>query len=161
MLPQSNVRYWAGVPLRELVNEVIASLASRFAAQAIGVAVDIPAGDIVAADRELLRRAVHGLMLNAIDAMPDGGSLLATSAAGPHMIELEIADTGPTMSDQQRQQAFELLPAVQRGGTGWGLAVVRRIAEMLGGSVMVANCPEGGVAFTLRVPRPVALEAAA
>ena len=104
---------------------------------------------------------MRNLVLNAIDAMPKGGSLMATSAAGPDAMELEIADTGPALSDEERQQAFELLPSAQRGGTGWGLAVVRRIAELHGGSVTAANCPEGGVAFTLRIPRPAALEAAA
>ena len=56
---------------------------------------------------------------------------------------MEIADTGPALTDEQRQQAFELLPSAQRGGTGWGLAVVHRIAELHGGSVTTANCPEG------------------
>ena len=76
-------------------------------------------------------------------------------------MELEIADTGPALSDEERQQAFEMLPSAQRGGAGWGLAVVRRIAELHGGSVTAANCPEGGAAFTLRIPHPPALEAAA
>jgi signal transduction histidine kinase len=115
----------------------------------------------MSADRALLRRAVRNLVLNAVEAMPDGGTLVATSAAGPQAIELEIADTGPALSDEQRQQAFELNPTSQRGGTGWGLAVVHRIAELHGGSVTAANCPDGGVAFTLRIPRSAALEAAA
>ena len=91
----------------------------------------------------------------------EGGVLTATSATGQRAVELEIADTGASLSDEERQQAFELLPTAQRGGTGWGLAVVHRIAEVHGGSVTAANCPEGGVAFTLRIPRPAALEAAA
>ena len=161
MSPQRIDRSWQSFPLRELVEEVIASLASRLAAQAIDVFLDVPSDHRITGQRELLRRAVENLVLGAIDAMPEGGSLVATSAAEPQAIELEIADTGPAMSDQERHEAFELLPAAQRGGTGWGLAVVRRIAELHGGRVTVANCPEGGVAFTLRIPRPVALEAAA
>ncbi len=123
--------------------------------------VDIPSGQMMFADRELLRRAVRNLVLNAADAMPNGGSLVATSADGPDAMELEIADTGPALSDEERQQAFELLPTAQRGGSGWGLAVVRRIAELHGGSVTAANCPDGGVALTLRIPHPPAREAAA
>jgi signal transduction histidine kinase len=152
---------WGMIPLLELVEEVYQPLESRFSAQAIQMVIDIPANLTVAADRELLRRAVRNLILNAVDAMPEGGSLVATSAAGPNMVELEIADTGSALSDEERQQAFELLPTAQRGGTGWGLAVVHRIAEMHGGGVTVANCPEGGVAFTLRIPRTAVLEAAA
>jgi signal transduction histidine kinase len=100
-------------------------------------------------------------VLHAIDAMPEGGSLVATSVVGPHAIELEIADTGPAMSEQERSEVFELLSSAERGGTGWGLAVVRRVAELHGGHVTVVNCPDGGVAFTLQIPLPVALEAAA
>ena len=154
-------RCWGTFPLRELVEEVCRPLESRLKAQAIQTVVDIPLSQTVTGDRELLRRAVRNLVLNAIDAMPDGGMLTATSAAGPHTLELEIADTGSALSDEERQQAFELLPAAQRGGTEWGLAVVHRIAELHGGRVTAANCPEGGAAFTLRIPLAVPLEAAA
>jgi signal transduction histidine kinase len=154
-------RDWGTFPLRELVEEVCGPLASRLGAQAIRTEIDIPPSLAVTADRELLRRAVRNLLLNALDAMPEGGLLTATSASGQHAVELEIADTGASLTDEERQQAFELLPTAQRGGTGWGLAVVCRIAEVHGGAVTAANCPEGGVAFTLRIPQPAALEAAA
>jgi signal transduction histidine kinase len=154
-------QYWGTFPLPELVEEVCQPLESRLAAQAIQTIVDIPSSETVTADRELLKRAVRNLLLNAIDAMPKGGLLVVTSAAGPQAIELEVADTGPELSEQERQQAFELLPSAQRGGTGWGLAVVRRIAELHGGDVTATNCPDGGAAFTLRIPRRPILEAAA
>ena len=123
--------------------------------------IDIPSNQTISADRDLFRRAVRNLVHNAVEAMPDGGSLVATSAVSPNAIELEIADTGPALSDEQREQAFETLPTAHRNGAGWGLAVVHHIAELHGGSVTAANCPEGGVAFTLRIPRLAALEAAA
>jgi signal transduction histidine kinase len=154
-------RDWGTFALRELTEEVCRPLASRLGAQAIRVEIDIPPSQMVTADRELIRRAVRNLLLNALDAMPEGGLLTATSAATEQMIELEIADTGASLTDEERQQAFELLPTVQRGGTGWGLAVVQRIAEVHGGGVTATNCPDGGVAFTLRIPHPAALEAAA
>jgi len=131
------------------------------ASRRINLAIDIPANQTIHADRELLRQAVRNLLLNGIDAMPGGGTLTATSVAVPNGLELEIADSGPTLSEEERKQAFELLPAAQRCGRGWGLAVVRRVAELHGGSVEVDNCPDGGVAFTLRIPRRAALEAAA
>ena len=152
---------WQTFSLRELVDEVCRPLALRFEEQAIRTDIDIPSNLMVTADRELLRRAVRNLMLNSLDAMSEGGLLTATSATGPHGVELEIADTGASLSDEQRQQAFEMLPTAQRGGTGWGLAVVQRIAEVHGGRVTAANCPEGGVAITLWIPHAAALEAAA
>ena len=155
-------RYSGATALRALIEEVCEPLEPQLSARAIQLVVDIPPDQMMFADRELLRRAVRNLVLNAVDAMPDGGSLVATSAVGPHATELEIADTGPALSDEGLQQAFEMLPSAQRGGAGWGLAVVSRaFAEFHGGSVTAANCPEGGAAFTLRIPHPPGLEAAA
>ncbi len=134
-------RYWETFHLRELFDEVCRPLQARFVAQAIKTVVDIPRDESVTADRELLRRAVRDLVLNAVDSMPEGGSLIAISAAGPDALELEIADTAELASAEQR-------------GANWGLAVVARIAELHGGSVLAVNCPDGGSAFTLRIPRP-------
>ena len=69
--------------------------------------LDVPANLMATGNRGLIRRAVEHLMLGAIAAMPKGGSLWATSAAGPDAVELEIADTGPTLSDEARRHAFD------------------------------------------------------
>lgn len=161
MTPQFQDRSWKTFPLRDLVEEVAQSLASQCKDPIIKTTLDIPSNLLVTADPKLIRRAVEHLMLGAIAAMPNGGSLLATSAAGPNAIELEIADTGATLSDNARRHAFDPSGTTERGASGWELAMVRRIAEIHGGKATVANCPEGGVAFTLRIPRRAALEAAA
>ncbi|MEN6452203.1 MAG: ATP-binding protein [Thermoguttaceae bacterium] len=147
--------------LRPLVEEVVQSLSLRLAAQAIEMTIDIPEREMVLADREMLRRAVRNLMLNAAAAMPDGGSLVTTSATTPDAVELEIADSGPALSDFGRRHAFDTTGIDERGATGCTLAIVRHIAEIHQGTVTVANCPEGGVAVTLQLPRPIAREAAA
>jgi signal transduction histidine kinase len=161
MLPQQNKRSWSDFPLRKLVEEVAESLASFCKDQAIDITLDVPANLIATGDRRLIHRAAEHLMLGAIAAMPHGGSLWVTSAAGPDAVELEIADTGPTLSDEGRRHAFDPSGASERGAAGWELAMVHHIAKIHGGSVTAANCPEGGVAFTLRIPRRAALEAAA
>jgi signal transduction histidine kinase len=157
----STCHSWQTFSLRDLLAEVCRPLESRLSTQAIQTIIDIPENQTVTAERELFQHAVRNLVLNAVEAMPAGGLLTATSAASGQSIELEIADSGPALSDEERRQVFALLPSVQRGGAGWGLAVVHRIAELHGGNVSVTNCPDGGVAFTLRIPRSVALEAAA
>ncbi len=86
--------------LRELVEECCRPLAARLAARAIRTVIDVPAEHRVVGDRELLVRAVRNLILGAIDAMPDGGTLEATSAAVGDAMELEIADTGESLSDE-------------------------------------------------------------
>ena len=148
-------------PLRKLIDEVHESLRVQMSAQAIKTVTDVPENLFVTADQDMIRRAVLNLTLNALDAMPDGGSLVVTSAADSAGIELEIADSGPGLSDDDAQRAFEPFFATKYGQTGLGLAIVYRIAEVHGGEVTAANCPEGGAAFTLRIPQAIALEAAA
>ncbi len=108
----------------------------------------------------MLRRAVLNLCLNAIDAMPDGGTLTVAAYQTPTGVELEVGDTGPGLSDEARRRAFEPFFSTKRHGTGLGLAIVGRICEVHGGTCISQNCPDGGAAFTLRLPQR-ALEAAA
>ncbi len=147
--------------LGRAVEEVCASLTPQLSAQAIDVRIDVPGGEWIRADESMVRRCVLNLMLNALDAMPDGGALFLTSLNTAKGIELEIADTGPGLSEEARRRACEPFFSTRQGGTGLGLAIVHRIAEVHGGGVLVANCPEGGAAVTLRFPHPIALETAA
>jgi signal transduction histidine kinase len=151
---------WQPVELRKLVDDVLASLSPQLASQGIETVVEIPPRQIVTADRDMLRRAILNLALNALDAMRDGGRLFLTTYSGPEGIELEIADTGPGLSEQVQRRAFEPFFTTKNNGTGLGLAIVDRIAEVHGGAVTAANCPEGGAAFTIRIPTR-RLEAAA
>ncbi len=92
--------------------------------------------------------------------MPDGGELSKTGLVEAYGLVLEVADSGPGLSEQVRQRAFEPFFTTKGGGTGLGLAIVYRIAEVHGGDVTADNCAQGGAAFTLRIPqRP--MEAAA
>ncbi len=148
-------------PLGRVVEEVCASLAPQLGAQSIRVVLDMGGEPRVWADESMVRRGVLNLMLNAVDAMPDGGSLVVTTSASEAGVELEIADTGPGLSDDARRRAFEPFFSTKCGGTGLGLAIVHRIAEVHGGTVSAMNCPEGGAAVTLRFSDPIAMEAAA
>lgn len=136
-----------------LVEEVIESIAPQLEAQAVDVDIDVPPNSVLSGDREMIRRAVLNLVLNALDAMPDGGQLVVTSYEGREALELEIADSGPGVPEQHRRKLFEPFFTTKGTGTGLGLAIVEHIAQAHGGTVTVTNCPEGGAAFTLRFPR--------
>ncbi len=145
---------YGAVPVLRLVREVHEALQPQMEAQNIRVAIDVPPAMVVTADENMLRRAIVNLVLNALDAMPEGGELVITAHAGPHGLELEVADTGPGLSPATKQQVFEPFFTTKSGGTGLGLAIVSRIVEVHGGSVAASNCPEGGAAFTLVLPYP-------
>ena len=147
--------------LRTLIDDVFSSLAPQLSAQAIESVADVPKDAWITADQDMLRRGVLNLTLNAIDAMPDGGTLLTTSTVTPQGVELEVADSGPGLSEEVTRRAFEPFFTTKCGGTGLGLAIVSRIVEAHGGRLTAANCPDGGAAFTLRIPQAAAEEAAA
>lgn len=147
--------------VRELVDEVLDSLRPQVEAQGIEIEIDVPPGVLLAADREMMRRAVLNLVLNALDVMPQGGELVVTAYEGYDGFELEVADSGPGIEESQQRRLFEPFFSTKESGTGLGLSVVAHMADAHGGTVSGENCPEGGAAFTLRFPRPHAQEAAA
>jgi signal transduction histidine kinase len=139
--------------LAPLVDDVFAALAPQLAAQGIQPAARVPEDLRLTADRHMLRRAVLNLVLNAVDAMPSGGRLEVCAAVQEGVLELEVADTGTGLSSETLARAFEPFFSTKSGGTGLGLAIVYRVAEVHRGEVTAANRPDGGAAFTLRIPQ--------
>lgn len=150
-----------GFLVNELAEEIIESVAPQLRAQGVEVELDIPPHSLLDADREMIRRAILNLVLNALDAMPEGGELVITAYDGPRAFELEVADSGPGLPDGDKARLFEPFYSTKPTGTGLGLAIVSHIAEAHGGKVTAINCPEGGAAFTLRIPHRRAMGAAA
>jgi len=146
--------------IAKLVKDICASLKPRFVTQRVEYVIDVPDGQYVSADREMLRRAILNLAFNALDVMPGGGTLTITSNFGQNWFELEIADSGPGLLEETQSRAFEPFFTTKCGGNGLGLTIVSRIAELHGGDVNVVNCPEGGAAFTLFIPQRVVAVAA-
>ncbi len=144
-----------------MVQEVCESLAPQFEAQAVEIEIDVPPNTLLTADREMIRRAILNLVLNALDVMPDGGELVITSYDSHEGFELEVADSGPGLSEEQQNRLFEPFYSTKETGTGLGLSVVAHAVEAHGGTVTAINCPEGGAAFTIRLPRPAMNKGAA
>ena len=139
--------------LYPLLDDVCKSVAPQLSAQGITTEIDTPAGLGIVADRDMLRRALLNLVLNALDAMPDGGELSIIGFQDSYGLVLEVADSGPGLTDDIRRRAFEPYFTTKGTGTGLGLAIVDRIAEVHGGDVTAANCAQGGAAFTIRIPQ--------
>jgi signal transduction histidine kinase len=143
-----------------VVREVVVSLEPQLEAQDILTHIDVPKHALISADGDMFRRLVMNLVLNALDVMPDGGDLVITGVETRGGFELEVADSGPGLSDDVAPHVFEPFFTTKSEGTGLGLAIVQSIMDAHGGGVEVRNCPEGGAAFTVRFTR-AAMEAAA
>ena len=119
--------------------------------------VDSAPGTITGS-RELLRRALFNLVENAVKYGPKGGQVrLCAELDGTDMV-ITVADQGPGIPPELRERVFEPFFRVdtassrELGGTGLGLALVRAIAEVHGGSVWVEEHQAGGNRFVLRLP---------
>lgn len=145
--------------VEDLISEVCDSLAPQLAAQSIILDTAFTEELVIHADRDMLRRALLNLLLNAIDAMPAGGSLAIATCKVADGFDIEIADSGAGI-EHEPSKLFEPFFTTKGDGTGLGLAIVQRIADAHDGAVSAANCPEGGAAFTIHLP-PRQLGAAA
>ena len=100
-----------------------------------------------------LRRAVLNVVQNAIEAMPQGGTLtLAVYAHGDRQVQVRIRDSGSGIPAEQVPRIFEPLYTTKPGGTGLGLYIVREILIAHGGQVVVESVEGQGTTFTLTFP---------
>lgn len=138
---------------RELIRDVCEALRPQCDAHNIVVELDVPQTLTLSADHDMVRRALLNLILNALDVMPNGGELTIIGCETKYGVEIEIADSGPGLPDDAAVNLFEPFYTTKSGGTGLGLALVLRTAQVHGGEVTAANCPQGGAGFTLKFPR--------
>jgi len=105
------------------------------------------------ADPEMLHRALSNLVLNAMDAMPDGGTLtLAVKACGDK-VEIRVADTGMGMTPEECERLFTPYYTTKEHGTGLGLAIVQSVVADHAGTIAVESRAGGGAAFVISLPR--------
>ena len=136
----------------KLIHEVCDGLLPQLAAQRVELKTQIPAGQRMSADRDMLRRALLNLVLNALDAMQDGGLLSVDCRASGNEVQLEVTDSGPGIPAETQERLYEPFFTTKSGGTGLGLAVVYQIAQAHGGHIGCrSKCPEG-TTFSLSIP---------
>jgi signal transduction histidine kinase len=111
------------------------------------------------ADQGMLMQAVLNLAINALQAMPDGGSLrLACRLANRRRVALSVEDTGVGISPEDLPRIFDLYFTTKEKGSGIGLSMVFRIVQLHDGEVEVQSTPGGGTKFTLFFPQAITQE---
>jgi signal transduction histidine kinase len=104
------------------------------------------------ADPELLHRALSNLVLNAIDAMPEGGTLTLSAKANGDKVEIRVADTGEGMTPEECERLFTPYYTTKEHGTGLGLAIVQSVIADHAGTIAVESRPGGGATFVITLP---------
>jgi two-component system, NtrC family, nitrogen regulation sensor histidine kinase NtrY len=109
----------------------------------------------VAADPELLHRALSNLILNAIEAMPNGGTLTLGTRHDHGRVYVEVSDTGSGLTPEQRERLFTPYFTTKPHGTGLGLAIVQSIISDHGGRMTVRSRAGEGTTFSIELPRNI------
>jgi signal transduction histidine kinase len=106
----------------------------------------------IAADPDLLHRALQNLVLNAIDAMPQGGELtIRTAALGDH-VEISVSDAGSGLTPEECGRLFTPYYTTKQHGTGLGLAIVQSVVSDHGGKISAESTKEQGTTFHIELP---------
>ncbi len=118
--------------------------------------VDYLSSDLatVLIDRKSFHGALLNLVLNAQQAMPDGGQLLIRTYNTAHGVALDLIDTGCGMDVEAQTHAFDAFYSTKRGGSGLGLATTRKIVEAHGGQIALQSEVGRGTWFTISLPVP-------
>ena len=107
---------------------------------------------IVSADERLVKQAVLNLMINGLQAMPNGGEMILTVSRKGNEAAIDVIDTGPGIPPEALSKIFDAYYTTRKAGTGLGLAMTRRIAQEHGGRVLVTSEQGKGSDFSLRLP---------
>lgn len=103
-------------------------------------------------DRQRIEQAFTNLVLNAVEVMPNAGTLSVGLGADDGWLTVTISDTGPGISLDVQQRIFEPFFTTKVRGTGLGLAVARRVIEEHGGAIEVSSEATKGTKFTIQLP---------
>ncbi len=142
--------------LRETLQRAL-NLAEGYARQqSVVVERDCPPDPIIVnGDPEQLHQVFVNLVMNAVEAMPEGGVLriaMQCEETPEPLCRIRFCDTGGGIPDEIMLRIFEPFVTNKERGTGLGLAICRRIAEQHDGKLTAANLPQCGAVFTLELP---------
>ncbi len=169
------------VNLADILGRALTLVEGRARRQKVTMTLDLPAEPIcVNVDPEQIHQVLINLLLNALDALPQGGTVRVTAGSRQRaaesqdnemaensngsigsfpsplaaaFIEVRIRDTGPGIAPRIRQRLFEPFVSSKETGLGLGLSICKRLIEDHGGAIQGNNSPDGGAEFSFTLPR--------
>ncbi|HKP13212.1 MAG TPA: ATP-binding protein [Blastocatellia bacterium] len=139
--------------LNATLRDALSLLEPQTLAKRIRLTLDLsPNGAAACFDEAAMRSSVINLLLNAIQAMPDGGSLRVATAGGEGEVSLTVTDDGCGMSDEQLKNMFEPFYTTKSQGLGLGMSFAARVIEQHGGSVRVDSRVGQGTRVEITLP---------
>ncbi len=139
------------VRLDVVVEESVKTLAALAESRNVTLSVAIPPLE-VKADAELLKQVFVNLLINALQAMPDGGAITLSAARDGDLSAIHIADTGAGIPRELLEKIFDPFFTTKDTGTGLGLVIASNIMRANGGFIKVKSEPGTGSVFSLYFP---------
>lgn len=139
--------------LERTVDDCLVLVGHLLSQTAIGVARERGATHAVGINRQELQQVIINLLINAIQAMPEGGSLRLVTRDMDGGAELQVIDSGPGLSEATRERLFRPFFTTKNDGNGLGLWISQGLVERYGGRIDAANRSDGqrGAVFTVRL----------
>jgi signal transduction histidine kinase len=141
----------AEVNLRHLIDEAIVMLRRDPAGAALDIQISGEDGDVTA-DPDLIRAVVLNLLLNAAQAMNGEGTVRVTNAIADGVWTVTVADNGPGVPVEIRNEILEPFFTTKARGGGLGLPIAKRVAELHGGTLTMTFPAAGGTSVTITAP---------
>ncbi|MBO0798614.1 MAG: HAMP domain-containing protein, partial [Blastocatellia bacterium] len=143
------------VNARTLIEEVKTLVAAQAEQQNVKINIQpsLNGDALLEADPELLKTCFSNLMINAVQAMPEGGALNVRLNPDSSLVEIEFTDNGPGISSEALEQIFEPYYSTKETGVGLGLPLTKKIIEEHGGEITVRSEPNNGATFRVVLPR--------
>jgi PAS domain S-box-containing protein len=142
------------VSLNDMLSHGLSFLQSLFEATGVNVQTNFDQSlPPIHADENQLWQAILNLIRNALEAMPNGGTLTLHTARAASGIVLTISDTGKGMTEQELQQIFKPFFSTKVGGTGLGLPLTQQIVAEHGGRIQCESFQDRGTTFVIELPQ--------
>jgi len=137
------------VDLNSLIKNVLSTVKIP---ENVKVVLEVPTSFSVDVDPEIMKRVFVNLVTNAVQAMPEGGTLTISSRIEEGAVKISFKDTGVGISKENLDKIFQPLFTTKAKGTGLGLAVCKRIIEAHNGTIEVESELGKGSTFTIKIP---------
>lgn len=138
--------------LSELVEAVARRLGPSLAHAKVTLYLDLSPPDTISCDRLRMEQVIRNLLVNALQAMPEGGTVTAKTRTNDGSIAFTVTDEGTGFSEEALDRFGEAFFSEREGGMGIGLTLAREVVEAHGGNIEAQNNPVRGASVTIYLP---------